>query len=264
MAWRVRERRTLMRLGQPSPDEDTSVGRARLLAGAAFFQGMSGRLVAHVANHAIERRLEDGEALFFKNDPGDFMAIVVSGHIHKTLYGPEGQELIVDAIGPGESVGETALLDPMRRNFTAVAHGATRVLLLPRRHFPMLLTEPALLERAYTVLCARLRRAVECLETLCLHRLESRLARHLLSNIDEIASSTSGHCLVTLPATQSILAAMVNASRPRLNAQLQSWHRAGLVSGRHNVLRIHDMELIRCKAQLGRPRPAPLSGAGRA
>ncbi|WP_211345433.1 Crp/Fnr family transcriptional regulator [Marilutibacter aestuarii] len=241
---------------------DTHAGRARLLASAAFFEGMSGRLVAHVANHSIERRLDDGEALFFKNDPGDFMAIVVSGRIHKTLYGPEGQELIIDAIGVGESVGETALLDPMRRNFTAVAHGLTRVLVLPRRHFHLLLQEPALLERAYAVLCARLRRAVDCLETLCLHRLESRLARHLLLNIDEARSATSGHCIVTLPATQSILAAMVNASRPKLNAQLQDWDRSGLISRRHNVLRIHDMERIRFKAQLGRLQPAPRARLG--
>ncbi|WP_167284893.1 Crp/Fnr family transcriptional regulator [Marilutibacter alkalisoli] len=208
--------------------------------------------MTHVARYAIERRLRDGDALFFKNDPCEFMGVVVAGHVYKILYGPEGQELIVDSIEPGESVGETALLDRGRHSFTAIAYGPATVLVLARRHFAALVAEPAMIERAYAVLCTRLRRAVDSLETMCLHRLESRLARHLLNHMPDAPAASPDRFVVTLPPTQSILAAMINASRPKLNAQLQCWHRTGLISRRRNTLRINDIDLFRCKAQLGR------------
>ena len=41
---------------------------------------------------------------------------------------------------------------------------------------------------------------------------------------------------------------MLNASRPKLNALLQEWQRAGLISRERNVLRVHDFEQLRRKA----------------
>lgn len=216
-----------------------------------FFQGLPEAIVDHVATHGVERHLHDGEALFFKHDSGDFIALVVRGQIYTILYGPDGQELIVDTIEPGETVGETALVDPLHRNFTAIAYGPTCVLVLARRHFPRLMAEPAFVDRALSTLCARLRQAADSLETMCLHRLESRLARYFLALAGEPAGAASSGIEVALPPTQSILAAMVNVSRPKLNAQLQTWHRTGLISRGRNALRINDIDQLRRKAYLG-------------
>ncbi|MEG3790747.1 Crp/Fnr family transcriptional regulator [Lysobacter sp. CCNWLW3] len=226
--------------------------RQLILEQSPLFQGLPDTLLEHIARNATERALGDGQALFLKNDPSDFLALVARGRIYKILYGPDGQELIVDTIEAGETVDETALLDAKDRNFTAIAYGPARVLLLARRHFPALTSEPALLERAHATLCLRLRKAVDSLETMCLHRLESRLARYLLSIMHDGGRAAVDGFEVALPPTQSILAAMVNASRPKLNAQLQTWHRSGLVSRRRNILRINDIDQFRCKAYLGR------------
>jgi CRP-like cAMP-binding protein len=271
---------------------DASCGRLdqrrRLIGRSSLFRDLADELIDHVARHARERSLADGEPLFFKNDPGDFMAIVVTGRIYNILHGPDGQELIVDTMQAGDPVGETALLthgrrdlrepdlrehdlrerdlrkcdlgerDLRRRDFTAVASGPTRVLVLARRHFDLLMSDPALLERAYAVLRLRLCRVIESLENMCLHRLESRLARYLLSSMRDEGTHPGHGFEVVLPPTQRILAAMLNVSRPKLNAQLQRWHRAGLVSRSRNVLRINDIDLFRYKARLGRETGRPI------
>ncbi|RCI69404.1 Crp/Fnr family transcriptional regulator, partial [Pseudomonas aeruginosa] len=64
-----------------------------------------------------------------------------------------------------------------------------------------------------------------------------------------------GAC-ATLPTNQSILAAMLNASRPKLNAQLQIWKREGLISCRNDRILINDLGRLRRKAELP---AAPLS-----
>ncbi|MGO1000462.1 Crp/Fnr family transcriptional regulator [Lysobacter sp. CA196] len=222
-----------------------------------LLRGLPATLLEHIARHSTELNLEEGDALFFKNDPSDFLAFVIHGRIYKLLYGPDGQELIVDTIESGETVDETPLLDTHSHTFTAVAYSPTRILLLSRRHFPSLTADPAVIERAHASLCMRLRQAVESLETMCLHRLESRLARYLLSLMRSQTRPREDSFEVALPPTQSILAAMVNASRPKLNAQLQTWHRSGLVSRKRNILRINDIDQFRCKAYLGRDADRP-------
>ncbi|EPM9930953.1 Crp/Fnr family transcriptional regulator [Pseudomonas aeruginosa] len=210
-------------------------------------------LLRHVATHASERRLRDKDVLFLKHDPEDFIGLVLGGHLYTVLYGPDRRELIVNDIRPGEVIGETALIQPNRRETSAYASGAASVLILHRRHFAPLIADTEFLNRALALLCSRLREASGFVERVCLHRLESRLARHLLASL--ASEQPEGAC-ATLPTNQSILAAMLNASRPKLNAQLQIWKREGLISCRNDRILINDLGRLRRKAELP---AAPLS-----
>lgn len=216
----------------------------------ALFQGMPAPLLDHVIRHASESLLQEGEALFFKNDPSDFLALVLEGQIHEILYGPEGQELIVAARQAGETIDEMALLDRQVRSFTAIACVTTRILRLSRCHFPVLTSVPAVLERANSLLCLRMRQTIDSLESICLHRLESRLARYLLLQISGQYHDAAHGAEIVLPATQSILAAMLNVSRSKLNMQLQAWQRSGLATRKGNRLHIHHIDQLRRKAYL--------------
>jgi len=209
---------------------------------------MPDALIRHVAMHATERRLRSGEVLFLKNDPQDFFALVVSGCVYAMVYGPDGRELIVNNFPSGDVVGETALIDDRRRDTTAFVCGPTHILILRRHHFGPLSAEPLFLNRLLALLCSRLRDVAALIESVCLYRLESRLARYFLTAVDECGLEAADGVVVPLPPSQSVLAAMVNASRPKLNAQLQAWRRSGLVSWKQGALLITDIDLLRTMA----------------
>jgi len=232
---------------------------AAALRESALFRGLPEALIDRVLAHAVERRMRERDILFFKGDPSDHLGIVLDGTLYKILYGPKGQELILDAIETGELTDEMALVENRPRSVTAIAYGPVRVLSIPRRCFLTLREEPALMQRVHALMYERLRKSIDAMEIMCLHRLESRLARHLLSTIDA-ETAARGVADVALPPTQSILAAMVNASRPKLNAQLQKWQRTGLISCAGNTVRIHDVDALRGKACLGK---AERTGAAR-
>jgi CRP/FNR family transcriptional regulator, cyclic AMP receptor protein len=253
---------------------------AAILRQSALFRGLPDALIEHVLAHAHERRLRERDMLFLKGEPSDHVAVMLGGTVYKILFGPKGQELILDTIETGDLVDEMALVEDRPRSFTAIAYGPVWLLSVPRRHFSPLRANTAFMQRIHDLMYARMRKTVDTMEIMCLHRLESRLARHLLATIDtqtgadggagggarrrpeqmlaHTAGSSTGNGArhnpveVALPPTQSILAAMINASRPKLNAQLQQWQRTGLITCAGNTIVIHDVEALRGKACLGR------------
>lgn len=221
--------------------------RRALLAQSELFAGLPPALVGALAERSTARQLDSGELVFRKDDAAEFAVLVVQGVVYAILYGPDGRELIVDMAGTGQAIGESALLGADCHPFTAVAAGHATVLLLRRGHLAGLLTDPLFLNRVLMLLAGRVTRTARALETMCLYGLESRLARYLLDASEHTSRGDRG-IPIELPPTQGILAAMLNASRPKLNALLQGWQRAGLISRERNVLYVHDFEQLRRKA----------------
>ncbi|MFC6841697.1 Crp/Fnr family transcriptional regulator [Xanthomonas theicola] len=247
-------------MAHPGSDLQTRTARdrhRRLLERSALFHGLPAALLEHLLAHASQCELAPGSVLFFKHDPSSFVGVLVRGRLYKVLYGPDGQELIVGTIEPGGLVDEAALLEPHGRSFTVIAFDASTVLKLSRRHFATLMDSPLLQQRIDALLRMRLRQALDSLESMCLHRLEVRLARYVLRQLELHDWQRGGSCAIALPPTQSILAAMLNVSRSKLNAQLQAWKRSGLVSRRRNLLRIHDLDALCAKAYLHTKAPPP-------
>ncbi|MGO4775474.1 hypothetical protein AB4084_08155, partial [Lysobacter sp. 2RAB21] len=60
-----------------TPDDGNAVRRRRWgLDRCALLRGLPPTLLEHIARHSTELNLEEGDALFFKNDPSDFLAFV--------------------------------------------------------------------------------------------------------------------------------------------------------------------------------------------
>lgn len=206
---------------------------------------LSGENLGQIESRLLPKRMSNGETLFIKGQPENFLALVVSGQIHTILYGPSGRQLVLEDIGPGKLVGETALFDGGARMTSACSVGPTRLLILPRAHFGLLQCEPAFMQAIAKLLCQRLHHSANLLESVSLHRLESRLARFLLDRVAQSSPGMTNGAEVLLPANQGVLATMINVSRPKLNAQLQSWLRSGVVSWQQDRLRILDIEQLK-------------------
>jgi lysophospholipid hydrolase len=65
--------------------------------------------------------LYGGEVLFRQGDPGDFLCIVISGRVRVVLSAGQAQETVVKELGPGELVGEMAVVSDQPRTATVNA-----------------------------------------------------------------------------------------------------------------------------------------------
>ncbi|WP_211269423.1 Crp/Fnr family transcriptional regulator [Chromobacterium amazonense] len=205
-----------------------------------LFESLPPDVLSHIERHATLISGKQTRLLFLRGDPENFIGVVLQGNAYHTLQEPDGHEVIIDSSGPGDIVGESALLHPGRRTCTAQLSRDCRLLLLHRQHFHPLQAEPLLMARVQEQLCKRLQRVSNFVETVCLYRLEARLARHLLMEIDQRGRAGPGGPILPMTVNQTVLAAMLNASRPRLNAQLKQWQRAGLIQLSRHALQVCD------------------------
>jgi CRP-like cAMP-binding protein len=214
------------------------------LTGARLLRNLPDDLLRFIAGHVVERRLRDKEFLFLQGDPENFIGFVVEGVVYHLMFGPDGRELIVSCSEQGEVFGLSALFGRFQRQTAARAFGATKVLILSRQHFFSLPHRPVFLEHLTIWLHEQCEKNLEFIEMICLYPLEARLARHILRNLEK-----GDVPYVRLP-TQGLLAAMINASRPKLNVRLRSWAALGLIRMRGRTLLIDNLSQIRLRAYL--------------
>jgi CRP/FNR family transcriptional regulator, cyclic AMP receptor protein len=113
------------------------------LAQAALFAGSSDRDLGLVSDATTEVAVPAGTVLTEHGAIGHELFVIVEG----TATVHRGGEVIATR-GPGDHVGEIALLGPPRRTATVVAETAMTVLVLPRRELRALEEDvPGLAER---------------------------------------------------------------------------------------------------------------------
>ena len=104
------------------------------LAHAPLFQGMSETGLRIFAGMARERTLAAGERLFAQGDAADALYVVKTGALRLIARAGDA-ERDVGKLGPGDHVGELALLAPGERLVSAAAAAPTELVELSRRAF---------------------------------------------------------------------------------------------------------------------------------
>ncbi len=147
----------------------------------------------------------DGEELFAAGDPGHEMLLIVAGQVRLSRLTEGGDRLKLATLGPGEVVGEMAVLSPAPRSAAATAVGATRLAHLSRDGMleRLILEDPA--AGALLRSCARL-----VSERLRHTRAKAALVR------DALAGAAPGE-------VDERLATILGAERGSLTGRLQSW-----------------------------------------
>lgn len=190
-------------------------------------------------------RYRAGREIFSKGSPGDSMMAVLKGRVRISSLSPEGKEIVLNIIDPGEIFGEIALLDGKERTADATAMTDCELLVLSRRDFlPLLERDAHLCLLLLLVLCERLRRTSEQLEDVLFRHLQSRLAKTLL-RLACSAGGPAGPALhIDLKLSQRELANLVGGTRESINKHLQVLQRSGIIGLDRGSIVIKDVAAL--------------------
>ncbi len=212
-------------------DENT---RKRWLAGCRLFSDLPEPELGRIAAAAGLRRYRRGQLLFYEGDPGDSMLVLVQGRLKAVSTSPQGEELLLAVLEPGEAVGELTVADGGTRSATIGALTDAVVLRLPRDAvLASLERSPALVRAMLESLAGTVRRLTADAADLVFLDTPRRVAKVLL------ALPRDGD-LIRVRLTQSELAERVGASRQSVNAALQEFQRRGWITVATQGTRLRD------------------------
>jgi len=222
--------------------------RAILFQSGLFRQLGVGQRDALFARARVQKYAAQ-QTIFLMGSPGDSMLAVLSGTIRISVPSPDGKEVVLAILGPGEICGEIALLDGKERTADARAMTRCSIAVLDRRDvLTFFQRHPDAWPKLVEVLCERLRRTDEHLAEMALLEIPLRLAKALLRLMgSDERGGGAGAAKVGL--TQRELGNMVGASRESVNKCLNEWQRRGIVRIDDNIITIVNRTLLKQMAE---------------
>jgi CRP/FNR family transcriptional regulator len=107
-----------------------------------LFSGLKKKDLEDLAKHCKERTISPGSTLLTQGEQGLGLFLLTRGTVRITRRNsPDGAEEVLGTAGPGEVIGEMALLDDLPRSATVTAIDEVTVLLLPLWEFRAVLRE---------------------------------------------------------------------------------------------------------------------------
>jgi CRP-like cAMP-binding protein len=144
-------------VGQASVESLGLVERVAALHRVQLFAGIPGRVLAAVAEAAVENRLDSGDVLMEEGAVEAHLFAIVEGRVRVH----RGDRSLVE-LGPGSTVGELAVLVPAPRTASVTALEPTLVLRVDRAVLDELLVDwPELAHGVIAELVSRLRATTE-------------------------------------------------------------------------------------------------------
>jgi CRP/FNR family cyclic AMP-dependent transcriptional regulator len=209
------------------------------LAKLDLFRGLSASELTRVNDLLGRTRFPTGAMILTASQPGEIAYIVLEGTLKVSVLERNGRELTLALLGPGEIAGELSLADRAGRSADVTALEPSTLVWIDRNTFDQLRREiPAITENLLRLLARRLRLANAQLQAMATLDVHGRIARQLLALAEALGEELpDGSVRIPLRITQSDLAALVGATRVRVNEVLVGFTRRKFVEvdGKHRI-----------------------------
>jgi CRP-like cAMP-binding protein len=216
-----------------------------LLSRLPLFQELSPEQVAKIAETAREKRLTKGEMLFQKGDSPRGFYVVVFGQIKLAFPSSQGNEKVVEIVGPKQSFGEAAMFSD--RPYPVLAESLADSLLVHISKSPvfdLLETDPLFCRRLLAGLAMRLHSLVHDVESYSLRSSAQRVIGYLLQHCPQ-DPDFDGEAEITLPTSKQVIASRLNLTPETLSRIFHDLSEAGLINVHGKLITVNNLRRLR-------------------
>jgi CRP/FNR family cyclic AMP-dependent transcriptional regulator len=195
-----------------------------------------------IMSRSRSRNFRAGATLMYEGQAGTEVLVLVSGRVKVTYLTEDGREVILDFRGPGELLGELAVVDGSPRSNTIQAIEPVQTLAISSADFRHLVASRPTL--ANTLLQHVIRRSKDSdrkvVEFGASHTL-GRVAARLVEMVERFGTAAAGGHVIDLPITQEELAGWTGASREAVAKALHSLREGGLITTERRRFTVLDL-----------------------
>lgn len=201
-----------------------------------FFDALSVEERMTIGKMALYRKYEAGELVFSQGDPAEAFFLVVSGQVQAYKIGPDGKEMILHLVGPGEVFAEYPVFGGISKYPAyALCLEETELLAIPAEAFRTLVAgKPEILMKMLARFSQRIQEFNALIEDLSLRSVDARLAKYLLS------LNQNNPSLTTLDVQRKTLAAILGTIPETLSRAFKRMKDQGVIRLEGSQLEILD------------------------
>jgi CRP-like cAMP-binding protein len=223
----------------------TKIKTQAFLANLPLFRELAPDELDRLAAGTTEHHVPRGEVIARKGDPVSGFHVIVYGQVKLALTTPQGDEKVVEIIGPGFSFGEALMF--MGKPYIVTATSLADSLLLHVRRDTVLqeiARDPAFAHKMLAGLSRKLHNLISDLESVTLKSGRERVIGYLLrqgiDNADDEAPYT-----VTLAVSKAIVASRLNLTPEHFSRILHELSSQRLIEVGGRDVRILDPARLR-------------------
>jgi CRP-like cAMP-binding protein len=218
----------------------------RQLAGVALFEGLPTDALARVAALAHPRPLPAGGYFFNEGQEAEEFFVLAAGRVKITQLTPEGQQVVLRVIGPGDAFGGVGAFGDSTYPVTAEAVEASVALTWTSAAMRQLMVaEPSVALNALRVVASRLHELQRQYRQLMTERVEQRVARALLRLVRDAGRRVESGIEIAFPVSRQDIAEMTGTTLYTVSRLLSAWEQDGIVrGGRRRIVLVKPHALV--------------------
>jgi len=155
------------------------VDKAEILARTNLFENISDKSREELAEICLSKQVSKKQHLFFEDDKGVSLYILVTGSIQLYKTSTDGKDIVIRVVKPGEIFGEVILFEQDRYPVSAVALKDSNLFIIPKHQFTCLLKKEEFSRDFFGTLMKKMRYLAERIKYLTIHDVEDRLRQFL-------------------------------------------------------------------------------------
>jgi len=214
---------------------------SQTLSNFFMFKELASEQIETIALHSQLIQFPKGTSVFNRDDAAVGLYILLDGQLKLGVTSPQGSEKIISIVTPGESFGEAILF--LERQFPVYAQATldSDVLLVPKSLiFSMLDNDPLFSRKMLAGLSIRMHQLVQDIEMLSLQSCTQRFIGYLL----QISADAPDASNITLPASKSTIASLLNLTPETLSRTLAKLQQLGLIAVNGKDVMITDVKKL--------------------
>lgn len=213
-----------------------------------LFQGLTEEHMMTLDKITSDKEFPKSHPIYFPNEPSSSIYFLKKGRVKLTRTSPDGKEMILALVNPGEVFGELAMMDDGDRTDLAVALDNCMICAVSKNDFKNFLEKnPELNLKITKLIGIKLRKYSERIEELVFKDAPERVISFLLNLANDHGKRVGDEIFVKPFLTHQNIAELTACSRQTVNSVLTDLREQELIDFDRRKLIIHNYELLKKK-----------------